>query len=127
MKIVLFAIVIVSRVLFLWYEGDQRLFVHPLTGASVSNEAFMWQIGNFMPVIAIGVMSIFGDKSWMITSITFTVLAVFDYADWILEGNNVWWHNGIIPISMNTLTGFLFAVSFMYEYVRYGESGKLKL
>jgi len=127
MKPIIFTLVIVSRIVFLWFENITGLFVHPLTGESVSKIGFIWQIGNFMPIILLGFMSIFGDKTWMITSITFTVLAFIDYADWILEGNNVWWHNGIIPISMNTLTGFLFAVSFMYEFMRYGESGKLKL
>jgi hypothetical protein len=127
MKPIIFAIVIISRILFLWFSDDDRLFVHPLTRSSVSHEAFIWQIGNFLPIILLGFMSIFGDKTWTITTIAFTVLAFIDYADWILRGSHVWWWNGIIPISMNTLTGFVFAVSFMYEYVRYGESGKLKL
>lgn len=127
MKPVIFTLVIISRILFLWFENSTGLFVHPITGDSVSKVGFIWQIGNFVPIILLGFLSIFGDKSWMITSITFTVLAFLDYADWILEGNNVWWQNGIIPVSMNTLTGFVFAVSFMYEFMRYGESGKLKL
>lgn len=127
MKPIIFTLVIISQILFLWFENIQGLFVHPITGESVSKIGFIWHMGNFMPVILLSFMSIFGDRKWTITTIVFTVLSVLDYVDWILEGNNIWWHNGIIPVSMNTLTGFVFAVSFMYEFMRYGKSGRIKL
>src|SRR6478609_3477462 len=122
MKPVIFILVFVSRILFLWFENETGLFVYPITGESVSKVGFIWQIGNFVPIILLSFMSIFGDRNWTITTIVFTGLSVLDYADWILEGNNVWWHNGLIPVSMNTLIGFVFAVSFMYEFMRYGTS-----
>ena len=124
MKPVVFILVIISRIIFLWFENDTGLFVHPVTADSISKVSFIWQIGNFMPIILLSFMSIFGDRNWTITTVVFTGLSILDYADWILEGNNVWWHNGLIPVSMNTLIGFVFAVSFMYEFMRYGTSGK---
>jgi|SRR6478609_338580 len=126
MKPIIFTLVIISRSIFLWFENITGVFVHPITGHSVSKVGFIWHIGNFVPVILLSFMSIFGDKSWTITSIVVTVLNIFDYADWILEGNNVWWSNGLIPVSMNTLTGFIFALTFMYEFMKYGKSGWLK-
>lgn len=127
MKPAIFIMVIMSRIAFLWFEGDTRLFVHPLTGSSVSYEAAIWQIGNFLPIILLSFMSIFGDKKWIVTTIAFTLLAILDYADWFLEGNNVWWRNGSFPVSMNVLTGVVFALTFMYEFMKYGNSGRCKI
>lgn len=130
MKPIIFILVIASRIVFLWFASDPDnpvIWEHPLTHKLISRESWIWQIGNFVPIILLGFMSIFGDKSWLITTVVFTGLAVLDYADWILEGNNVWWHNGIYPVSMNTLTAFVFMLTFMYEFMKYGKSGRCKI
>lgn len=127
MKPIAFAVLIVSRALFLWFYNDHRLFVHPFTGESVSLEAFIWQIGNFVPITALLFVSIFRDRSWIVTTAALTIMSIFDYTDWILEGNNVWWRNGFVPISMNTLTGFVFLLTFMYEFMKYGKSGRCEI
>jgi len=127
MKPIIFASVIISRILWLFsglfFDIETLFYTHPLTGQKVLLVGFIWHIGNFFPIIALGFLSIFGDNTWTITSVLFTILSFVDYVDFLLEGNNVWWTNGIFPVSMNTLTGFIFALSCMYEFIVYGKHG----
>src|SRR5690349_18073680 len=115
MKPVIFLLILILKAAFLAIPEKAGIFHFWIMDGGIEKKTFVWFLGDFIPMVALSFLSIFGDKSWRITSIVFTFCMVFDTFDFLCTGDQVWGHWGDFPVCANTLVIGIFGLGLIYE------------
>ena len=119
-RVILLGIVILLGAVFLVVPESNNaptFAMFPLKpDATIAIQFYVHFVFEYLGWIALSFIVASEARTFKLSCKTFFWLQVADFVDYLLTYNSVWFHLGLLPISMNLAKVLVFGVVVFYEY-----------
>lgn len=118
-KLLLFYVTgIVAKMLFLIVPNNDVTVGYLFSDMTVSLEFYIWSLFEKLFLIALAYVVANEATEYREALHIFLWLVIADTADMLLSYNSIWFHIGTLPVSMNTLSVFVFGLVILKEWTK---------
>lgn len=121
-RVILLALIMLFGAVFLIVPESNnapvfRLF--PLNRAGEINvQTYMHDVFGHVQLMALSYMVAAESRIYRLSCIAFFWLQVADFLDYLANYNTLWFHLGLLPVSMNLLMPAVFGLVWIYELIK---------
>ena len=119
-KVVLLGLTILFGAVFLVIPESNNAPTYELfpfrDGAQINLQTYVYFIFEHFGWVALSFIVASEARTFKLSCKTFFWLQVADFVDYLLTYNTVWFHLGLLPISMNLAKVVIFGCVVFYEY-----------
>lgn len=119
-RVLLLVVIMLFGAVFLVIPENDDAPVYALfplkSGAEITVQSYVYFIFEHFQLMALCYIIAAEAKTYRRSCKTFFWIQVADFVDYLLTYNKVWFHAGLLPISMNVVSLFVFASVVVVEW-----------
>lgn len=115
--ILLYVVGIVAKMVFMLVPDNDVTVGYLFAPMRVALEYYIYDIFERLFLIALAYVVASEATEYRLALHIFLWLMVADLADMLTTYNSIWFHVGALPVSMNTVSSFVFGLVILKEYL----------
>lgn len=121
-KLVLLALIMLFGAVFLIVPESNNAPTYALfplrAKAEINLQTYVYFIFEHFQLMALSFIIAAEAKTYRLSCMAFFWLQVADFIDYLISYNAVWFHAGLLPVSMNLVSVVIFGCVVLYERIK---------